>query len=397
MPTPLIKPVTIPEPFAINGQKNTIPTTTVTPGAASLDQGFPALTMTPVQQGGVPPSGKDFNGIFNWITQHLSWINAGGIYTFDATLAAFIGGYPVGMVLQSNNGLASYVNVVANNSADFNTDPSQIGVSWMPYGGLAVAPSNWTTIATTGGTTILSNTQATYHTIRVAGALTSDATLVFPNSNVQAWTIINATTGGFALRCAPSGGTSVSILQGEADVIISDGVKMRYGQAETPTQAPGDNSVRLANTAFVTAAITAAITAALVNTALTGNPTAPTPPVNNNSTRIATTAYADRAAANIGAGTLPVIQTANFTAASTGDYWFDTTAGAFTMTLPDPPAIGGNPLRIADIAGYCTVNPVTINAGTKTILGDSTLRFDISGEVATYLYYSTILNDWRLA
>lgn len=55
------------------------------------------------------------------------------------------------------------------------------------------------------------------------------------------------------------------------------------------TQSPGDNSTKLATTAF----IAAAAYAPLASPALTGNPTAPTQASNNSSTRLATTAFAN--------------------------------------------------------------------------------------------------------
>ncbi len=389
MVTPLIKPSTIVEPFAKTGAKNTIPVTaSATPGLASLDTGFPPLTMTAVGSGGVPPSGLDFNGILNWITQHSAWINAGGQYTFDATLATFIGGYPVGMVLQSNDGLSSYVNVSAGNSTDFNSTPAAIGVSWMPYGGAAVAASGVTVVATTGGTTTLNGLQSSRQTITISGALTSNATIVFPDM-VRDWNVINLTTGAFTVTCKSTSTAGVSVAQSKTDALMFNGTAIVYGQAEVPTAAPGDATFLIANTAFVATAITAA----LINTVLTGNPTAPTQAPNNNSTRLATTAYADAAVAAVNAAIVASYKNAAFTAGATGDYWIDTTAGAFTMTLPDPP-VGNNLLRIQDIAGTWSTLPLTINPGTKTILGSATpLVCDINGELFEMWYNGT---DWRL-
>lgn len=82
------------------------------------------------------------------------------------------------------------------------------------------------------------------------------------------------------------------------------------GTPTAPTQAPGNDSTRIATTAFVrqelntaieplatTAAMNAAdaLKAPLASPALTGNPTAPTQPSGNNSTRLATTAFVQSA------------------------------------------------------------------------------------------------------
>ena len=137
----ITRPANIPVPFAVSGSKNTIPVASqigITNGAASYTDGFPPLTMTPIVAGGVPPAGQDMNGIFNALSSHTVFQNAGGRYQFDATLATSIGGYPTGVVLQDNAGRNSYVNVLANNSTDFNATPAAIGVSWLPYAGPAL-------------------------------------------------------------------------------------------------------------------------------------------------------------------------------------------------------------------------------------------------------------------
>ncbi|HRT22327.1 MAG TPA: hypothetical protein P5318_19630, partial [Candidatus Hydrogenedentes bacterium] len=88
-------------PFASAGNKNSIPVDSqigITPGAASLADGFPPLTMTPVAAGGVPPSGLDMNGILYELSNVIRWANAGGGYTYDADFAtdSNVGGYPKG-------------------------------------------------------------------------------------------------------------------------------------------------------------------------------------------------------------------------------------------------------------------------------------------------------------
>lgn len=149
------RPVNLQVPFAVSGSKNTIPVPSqigVVNGAASFTDGFPPLTMTPIAGGGVPPSGLDFNGIFNILSQHTAFMNAGGVYRFDATLAAAVGGYPVGFVLQDDAGLNSYLNILAANSTNFNTTPASIGVSWIPYAGQAATQGAASTVGATSGT-----------------------------------------------------------------------------------------------------------------------------------------------------------------------------------------------------------------------------------------------------
>lgn len=135
---PITRPNNYAVPFAFSGLKNTIPTAPTGTGKASFTTGFPPVTMQPLSSGGIPPEGKDFNGILYDITTHTIWINAGGQYQFDATLSTAIGGYPIGMVLQTNDGASAYVSAVNNNTIDFNSNPASIGNQWLAWGGSAV-------------------------------------------------------------------------------------------------------------------------------------------------------------------------------------------------------------------------------------------------------------------
>lgn len=104
--TALTQPAYMPQPFASGsagpnfGGLNSIPATSNAP-LASLADGFPSATMLALAAGGVPPSGKDFNGLFNWITLAQVWEQSGGCYQFNTAQASSIGGYPLGAVLQS--------------------------------------------------------------------------------------------------------------------------------------------------------------------------------------------------------------------------------------------------------------------------------------------------------
>ena len=121
-------------PFAQDGLKNTIPNSTASDGAASFTQGFPPETMNPINAGGVPPAGRDMNGILNQLSSHQVWLNAGMIYKFDATLATAIGGYKTGAIIQTDDGLSAYICVTNNNS----NNPNSVLTGWMPYAGQAL-------------------------------------------------------------------------------------------------------------------------------------------------------------------------------------------------------------------------------------------------------------------
>lgn len=129
-------PETLKLPFANNGQKNDIPL--VAEGAnsnkATLTDGFPPITMKPKDEGGLPPEGKDFNGILYLATSFYFALQNGWLPTFEQSVSDAIGGYAKGAILwytagESRQALQSTKN---DNTDNFNTDPSVIGTSWVP-------------------------------------------------------------------------------------------------------------------------------------------------------------------------------------------------------------------------------------------------------------------------
>lgn len=121
--------------FAYNGEKNTIPDAPTGSFLASIQEGFPPITMMPKKNGGQPPEGKDFNGIFNLMSQFYFFTQNGGTYTFNQSVSDAIGGYPEGARLwyvDSSTGEASLLrSTKGNNTDNFVTNPEVIGTSWV--------------------------------------------------------------------------------------------------------------------------------------------------------------------------------------------------------------------------------------------------------------------------
>jgi hypothetical protein len=99
----------------------------ITPGAASLTDGFPPLNFLPVSAGGVPPFGKDMNGILKAITQAVQWQQAGGLPIYNSTFSTAIGGYPHGAVLIKASGVGFWCSTADNNTSN----PDTGGANWI--------------------------------------------------------------------------------------------------------------------------------------------------------------------------------------------------------------------------------------------------------------------------
>ena len=127
-------PQVIQQPFAAQGDKNTIPNAATGTNRASLQEGFPPITGMPVNKGGIPPERLDFNGAMNLNSQFYFAFQNGWWPTFSKQVSDAIGGYPKDAVLwlfDSTKIRARILqSLIPNNTYNFNTDASYIGKYW---------------------------------------------------------------------------------------------------------------------------------------------------------------------------------------------------------------------------------------------------------------------------
>lgn len=127
---------------ASGAEINAIPVEPVSGTAnASQKTGFPPITMMPEGNGGEPPYGQDFNGLFNLISQHSFFQQNGGSYTYNPDVASAIGGYAKNTILwhfPPNGQPYQVVSLINNNTNNFVADPSKIdNVNWsVSYNGI---------------------------------------------------------------------------------------------------------------------------------------------------------------------------------------------------------------------------------------------------------------------
>ena len=211
-------------PFANAGGKSTIPVASqigITAGAASLTDGFPPLTRTPIAAGGVPPSGLDMNGILYEMSAIIRWANAGGGYPFDSTFATDtnVGGYPKGARVMRSDGAGYWFNTAENNV----TDPEGAGAAaagWVPDYTTGVA-----SVAMTGSTVTLTPAQYGKPIVLITGVLTANLNLILPTI-VGEWVIINSTTGPYSITAKTVAGTGAVLMRGTPSIVIGDGVNI---------------------------------------------------------------------------------------------------------------------------------------------------------------------------
>ena len=224
-------PSKIPLPFANaagSGYVNTIPTASqigITNGRASLTDGFPPLTFTPIGSGGVPPFGADMNGILKEITAIQQWQEAGGFFPYDSAFSTTVGGYPKGAVLQSSSFNGLWISTAENNT----TNPDTGGAGW-----ISTAFEGLQSVALVSNTVTLTQLQSAYPIVTITGTLTANGTVNIP-AQVGEWIFSNQTTGAFTLTVKTPSGTGVNITQGSSQYCWGDGTNIYYANASSVT------------------------------------------------------------------------------------------------------------------------------------------------------------------
>jgi hypothetical protein len=92
----------------------------------------------------------------------------------------------------------------------------------------------------------------------------------------------------------------------------------------------------------------------------------------------------------------PGIVTTNYTALSNNLIRANSTAGTFTITLPDSPN-DGDVVGIIDVANTFGTNPVTVVPGTiGTIESTNSIILDLDGAYVSFVFIASGVNNWKL-
>jgi len=214
-------------------------------GKASLADGFPPKNFLPDAAGGIAPFGQDMNGILKEVTENIRWLQAGGISKYNSGFSTAINGYPNGAVLLNAASTGFWVSLVDNNTSN----PDAGGANWNTLSSAYIDKS----VAGSGNINLTS--EATYDIIDFTGALTGNIVVTFPQQDGK-WILKNSTSGAFSLTVAMGTGAQIVLKQGTSTSIFSDSTNLEYSAQTCATAAPGDNSLLIANTAFVNSVLT---------------------------------------------------------------------------------------------------------------------------------------------
>jgi hypothetical protein len=102
----------------------------VSPEIASFDTGFPPATRTARTSGGIPPRGKDMNGVLRMATAHNAWVAAGNFYTFNQDVVDVAGGYRLGAILISATSKTRFYQSMVDGNTN---DPDSVLTGWKAF------------------------------------------------------------------------------------------------------------------------------------------------------------------------------------------------------------------------------------------------------------------------
>lgn len=115
--------------FEIPAETSTAPDDTCV-----IDDGFLPITSTDLDDGGIAPERKNFNGMFYLSTDQRFYLQNGGGITYNSNVATAIGGYPQDAVLSFINSQGTYKlvrSLIDDNTNDFTQDETLIdGEHW---------------------------------------------------------------------------------------------------------------------------------------------------------------------------------------------------------------------------------------------------------------------------
>lgn len=234
-------------PFGANGPREAITATTPSgSNQASYDQGFPPITMTLKSAGGLPPKGQDMNQILYEQSLFARYYGAGGAYTYDASFATGIGGYPLGARLLNSTKSGFWINSVEDNSVSPENATGAL-TGWVP----GDSPGITTISGLSASSVTLNSVQASKTRIVLNGALTANINVVVP-AWVKLWQVVNNTTGNFTVTIKTPSGSGVAMASGTTHYVIGDGVNITEDLGSAAFRAVGNSAGQIPDMSYFT-------------------------------------------------------------------------------------------------------------------------------------------------
>lgn len=141
----------------------------ITLGAASLTDGFPPQCFQDPAEGGVLPSGADFNGVLNMATAPSAYLMAGQHPFFDVTLATFMGGYALGATIAGSTTGELWTAIDDGLTNDPDIDPTGWQSNFLLHSVSSLTAGTYTNVPLPGGSDYVIDVDTTGGDITING------------------------------------------------------------------------------------------------------------------------------------------------------------------------------------------------------------------------------------
>lgn len=308
------------------------------PESATYDAGVYQIETTDPVQGGA--SGKSNQSLKN-LANRTAYLKA-QVDALNSAVAAFAG----------LNSPAFTGNPTAPTPTSGDNDTSLATTAFVQNAAGGVASVN-----VAGGSNVtLTAAQYGCRVIVLTGAITANINVIFPTQNDE-WTVFNNTSGAFSITCKTAAGTGVVVTQGFRRGIYCDATNINFTHTDYK------------------------------DVALTGAPTAPTPTAGDNSTKIATTAFVQTEGSG---GRAWAVKTANYNIVTKDRLIVNPPGAGVVLTLPASPATGAEVMIKGNFATY----NVTVARNGSTIVGLAENLVLDKDNISAHLVYDG--STWRV-
>jgi hypothetical protein len=124
--------------------------------------------------------------------------------------------------------------------------------------------------------------------------------VIIPSNQTKFYVVSNNTTGGYAITIGTSGGSVISIPNGTTAQVYTDGTNTYSAQTGSSGNFTVNGNLTVTGNETEVGILTAATLSVTNNATFAVSPTAPTPTTGDNTTKVATTAFVQSATSGLG-------------------------------------------------------------------------------------------------
>jgi len=182
--------------------------------------------------------------------------------------------------------------------------------------------------------------------LKIQGTNNSVYQIIIPSNQTKFYVVSNNTTGGYAITIGTSGGSVISIPNGTTAQVYTDGTNTYSAQTGSSGNFTVNGNLTVTGNETEVGTLTASTLSVSNNASFAVSPTAPTPTAGDNTTKVATTAFVNSATTTNAAN----LVTTNFSITESGGKLVIKYQGTTVASIDS----SGNITSAANVTAYGT-------------------------------------------